>query len=135
MFIRFSNNRKTAIIAFLTVHFVRYKLQLDDALQVLVIHLFSGVYSDIAEGIVAHNVYGTPDTIHSGLKWSHIWMFNYWRICNMRLFNQNYDMALDEALNNIIPGKKMSLQFHRSATVEVLVMISTAYFSSIITTW
>eukprot|EP01083_Nonionella_stella_P011215 31884_1 len=58
----------SAIVYFGSAHFVRYKLGLDDPLQVISIHLFSGVYSGIMEGVVANNVYGYPGPIHGGLK-------------------------------------------------------------------
>eukprot|EP01083_Nonionella_stella_P092081 257637_1 len=141
----------SSIVYFASANFVRNKMKLDDPLQVIAIHGFCGVYSGIAEGIVANDVYGTPGIIRGGMKGfkhfgvqvlgvSVIVLFNlivgtflyevilkrgiFRKIdirvsildiyLGTRLFDQNYDMALNEVLEcNSNVSKQMLWEFHK----------------------
>eukprot|EP01084_Bolivina_argentea_P272015 463028_1 len=54
----------SSIVFFVMTHITLNKWGLDDPLKIISIHLFRGIYSGIAEGIVANNGYGTPGLIH-----------------------------------------------------------------------
>eukprot|EP01083_Nonionella_stella_P027605 76041_1 len=138
----------SSVLYFCSAHVIRQKLKLDDPLQIVAIHLCCGVYSGIAEGVVANNVYGTPGIMHSG-TFGHfgiqllgvvvIVLFNFvvsyalWEVIlvrvifgkidirvsildiylGTRLFDHNYDMALDEVLNcSSNMAKQMLWEFH-----------------------
>eukprot|EP01083_Nonionella_stella_P095895 269336_1 len=127
---------------------VRSKWGIDDPLQVVSIHLFCGIWSGIAEGVVANDTYNTPGLIYSGsfthlgvqlLGVAAICAFNFvlslflyeilmsrvlYRTVDIRvsildiylgtrLFDQDYEMALDEVLNcKSNMGKQMLWHFH-----------------------
>ena len=54
------------VIYFISAYIVRNKLKIDDPLQILSVHLVSGIYSIICEGIFANDTVGHPGLIYGG---------------------------------------------------------------------
>eukprot|EP01083_Nonionella_stella_P038018 103563_1 len=137
-----------SVVYFTMSTVLRNKWKIDDPLQVVTIHLFCGIYSGIAEGVVANHVYGAPGLLYGELRHfgvqvlgvTVIVVFNFivsyflWEVVlirlifrnedvrvnildvylGTRLFDQNYDMALEEMLScRSNAGKKMLFRFHQ----------------------
>eukprot|EP01084_Bolivina_argentea_P261098 441107_1 len=58
----------SSIIYFIAAHIIRFRLHIDDPMQIVAIHLCGGIFSCVSEGIVANNVYNTPGLIYGGYK-------------------------------------------------------------------
>eukprot|EP01083_Nonionella_stella_P228344 809310_1 len=58
----------SSFVLFLTSFVVRYKLHVDDPLNVIAIHFANGCYGCIMEGVFANNAVNEPGLIYSGYK-------------------------------------------------------------------
>eukprot|EP01084_Bolivina_argentea_P049235 90576_1 len=159
-----------SIVYFTMSQWMRNRWKLDDPLQVVTIHLFCGIYSGIAEGVVANHVYGAPGLLHGHVRHFGVQVlgvtvivaFNFivsyflWEVVlirlifrnedvrvsildvylGTRLFDQNYDMALEEVLRcQSCAAKKMLFQFHqyiqdRYASEQLDFLVATKIFNT-----